>query len=223
MAKASTVEKYMAPALEVPPVASGDPWLDREAERLAKIPSAIQRLREPFPEAETKKGQIQANGFQGTIVEWNYACDRLDEVDPAWEHYTEAKYHGPIGNKMVVEITVTLTVLGIRRMGHSAEAATADEMANAAKRVETDALKRAAAKFGVARYLYRGDSRQETAHKLTDEQLGAVHTAASNAGVQVGGSVSEWASGILGRVVDVVTEPITAAELDILIAAGGKQ
>ena len=209
MAKASTVEKYMAPAPEVPPVASGDPWADRETERLAKIPSAIQRLREPFLEAETKKGQIQANGFQGTIVEWNYACDRLDEVDPAWEHYTEAKYHGPIGNKMVVEITVTLTVLGIRRMGHSAEAATADEMANAAKRVETDALKRAAAKFGVARYLYRGDSRQETAHKLTEEQVLALASK---------GEESEWASGILGRAVNIYEDTFTASELDILLA-----
>lgn len=215
MAGKIAMTKVVAPA-EVPPVASGDPWADRETERLAKIPAAIERLKEPFLEAETKKGQIQANGFQGTIVEWNYACDRLDEVDPAWEHYTEAKYHGPIGNKMVVEITVTLTVLGIRRMGHSAEAATADEMANAAKRVETDALKRAAAKFGVARYLYRGDSRQETAHKLTEEQLQALAVASKGQGE------SEWASGILGREVNLYEGAFTAAELDILIAAGGK-
>lgn len=199
-----------------------DPWERQERFRKAARADALAPLKAIFPPEQTKLGQIQDNGFQGTIVEWNYVADRLDAIDPSWSQYTETKYHGPIGNKMVVEATCILHVLGVQRTGHSADAATADQLGNAAKRVDTDAFKRAAAKHGVARYLYAGDSKAEVAMPLTEGQLGAVHTAASNAGVQVGGSVSEWASGILGRVVDVVTEPITAAELDILIAAGGK-
>lgn len=180
------------------------------------------RLKEPFPEEQTKPGEVQSDGFRGTVVEWNHVCDRIEEVDPLWHHWLDAKYIGPIGNKVIVEITCHLTILGITRLGHSAGAATADEVAKVAKSTETDALKRAASKFGVARYLY-GGTKKAAGFRLTEEQLVAVHEAADKAGVLVGSSIAEWASGILGRMVTNLNDDLlTAAELDILIAAGGK-
>lgn len=179
------------------------------------------RLKEPFPEEQTKLGEVHASGFRGTIVEWNYICDRIEEVDPRWEHRIECRYHGPIGNKMVIEVTAHLSILGVSRMGHSAGAVTADGLGDAAKRIETDALKRAASKFGVARYLY-AKGKEEPRFKLTPEQVAAVQEAAGKV-LKVGDSFSEWASGILGRETGYLEDGLfTASELDILLAVGGK-
>lgn len=175
------------------------------------------RLKEPFPEEQTKPGEIQSDGFRGTVVEWNHVCDRIEEVDPLWYHWLDAKYIGPIGNKVIVEITCHLTILGVTRLGHSAGAATADNVAKVAKSTETDALKRAASKFGVARYLY-GGTKEAAGFKLTEEQKNIF---LNNDNIPVG-EENEWASGILGRAVNLSEDLITAAELDILIAAGGK-
>lgn len=215
MAGKIAMTKVVEP-VEVPPVASGDPWLDQEAARQAKVPAAMARLKESFPEEQTKLGEIQPDGFRGTIVEWNHVCDRLDEADPAWDHRINVSYIGPIGDKIIVQVTCTLRVLGIERMGHSAGTATSGTVGNVAKSVETDALKRAATKFGVARYLYAGESRPTPSFTLTEEQRAAVM------GNAPGGAENEWASGLLGRKVNLDVDSVTAAELDILIAAGGK-
>ena len=173
------------------------------------------RLKEVFPPELTKAGEIQPDGFRGTIVEWNYVCDRIEEVDPTWCHWLDAKYIGPIGNKVIVEITCHLTILGVTRLGHSAGAATSENIAKVAKSVETDALKRAASKFGVARYLYGGSGREETAFQLTEAQLADF----GNFPALDGKTVSEWAAGILGRPVQI-DGAFTAAEVDLLYAAG---
>lgn len=179
------------------------------------------RLKEVFPPELTKAGEIQPDGFRGTIVEWNYVCDRIEEVDPTWCHWLDAKYIGPIGNKVIVEITCHLTILGVTRLGHSAGAATADNVAKMAKSTETDALKRAASKFGVARYLY-GGTKEAAGFKLTEEQLAAV---AANCGMPID-AASNWAMNRLGRPapVDFDNDTFTAAELDLLLmpVAGGK-
>lgn len=177
------------------------------------------RLKEPFPEEQTKQGEIQPDGFRGTVVEWNHVCDRIEEVDPLWYHWLDAKYIGPIGNKVIVEITCHLTILGVTRLGHSAGAATADNVAKVAKSTETDALKRAASKFGVARYLY-GGTKEEPRFKLTDEQVAAV---LAGSPALVPDALDGWVSGILGReIADIYEATFTASELDVLIAAGGK-
>lgn len=172
------------------------------------------RLKEPFPEDQTKPGEVQPDGYRGTVVEWNHVCDRIEEVDPLWYHWLDAKYIGPIGNKVIVEITCHLTILGVTRLGHSAGAATADNVAKVAKSTETDALKRAASKFGVARYLY-GGSKEAAGFKLTEEQLAAV---AANCGMPID-AASNWAMNRLGRPapVDFDNDTFTAAELDLLL------
>lgn len=124
---------------------------EKNKEELKKI---VEALKKPFPPALVKQrvGWTDRSGREHLIdyVEWHTVADRLDEVDPEWTYSLgEPKI---IGN--IVSITATIHIGGIYRDGIGTGPA-GDE--KGIKKAESDALKRAARMFGVARDLYKDD------------------------------------------------------------------
>ena len=89
-------------------------------------------------------------------IEWKDATERLDAVAPGW-HYT-IKAVDAIGDSLYV--IATITVMGVVREGIG-QRKLAD--IDAVKGAESDALKRAATKFGIARDLYSDDENHSAA------------------------------------------------------------
>lgn len=170
------------------------------------------RLKEPFREDQLKQGRVSVEGHSGTYVDWYDICDRIEEVDPTWCHEVNVAYM-TVGSKVICAATASIRILDTTRMGHASRVVTADTLAKDGKSTETSALQRAAAKFGLTRYLYRGGW-AAPAFKLTDEQLAAL----GNFNLD-GKTVCEWATEVLGRPVTIDGE-FTAAELDTLFEVG---
>ena len=175
------------------------------------------RLKEPFPEAMHKQGKMDSEGHTGTYVEWYDICDRIEEVDPMWQHEVTVTY-GVVAGQVVCSATASVSILGVTRMGHSSRVVNPATIGKDGKSNETSALQRAAAKFGLTRYLYkRGWS--EAGFRLTEEQMANL-ASVYNLPLE---KFHEKATEILGRpITDLDTDTFTASELDILIAAGGK-
>jgi hypothetical protein len=123
-------------------------------------------------------------------IEWYTAADILDRVCPDWSH--EVRDIAVIGD--LVAVTAAITIKGVTRCGVGVDSAL-DE--RGIKGAEHDALKRAAVKFGLARYLYgrgpaerraapggdlpKGQSKQKGAREgdlVTEKQLSAIYAIA---------------------------------------------
>src|SRR5215216_5768856 len=146
-------------------------------------------LSERLPDTVVKQriGWRDSSGEQRWVdyIEWYTAADILDRVCPDWSH--EVREVTVIGD--LVAVTAAITIKGITRCGVGVDSAL-DE--RGIKGAEHDALKRAAVKFGLARYLYsRGPSgrkgssqnngRQKGAREsdlVTDKQLSAIYAIA---------------------------------------------
>ncbi|MCS6874018.1 MAG: RAD52 family DNA repair protein [Pyrinomonadaceae bacterium] len=84
-------------------------------------------------------------------VEWHTVADILDEKAPNWSH--SIRDIKKIGNFVVV--TVAITIDSVTREGIGTGIADSEV---GIKKAEHDALKRAAAKFGIARHLYKKEA-----------------------------------------------------------------
>jgi hypothetical protein len=151
--------------------------------------SVLAALSQPFPEQLVKRriGWRDARGEDHWIdyIDWHTAADLLDQHCPDWSH--EVRDICVIGD--LVAITAAITIKGITRCGIGVDSA---HDGRGIKAAEEDALKRAAVKFGVARYLYRPAERKlkavtassaETQHSkgrdtATDKQLAAIYAIA---------------------------------------------
>lgn len=84
-------------------------------------------------------------------------CERIESIDPSWEWHIQSTQR--YDNKGAIATTIGhLTILGVTRGGDGQQAVefvkgTDTESGEAEKGSETDALKRAARKFGIGRYL----------------------------------------------------------------------
>ena len=146
-------------------------------------------LSEPLPDTVVKQriGWRDSSGEERWVdyIEWYTAADILDRVCPDWSH--EVRDVMVIGE--LVAVTAAITIKGITRCGVGVDSAL-DE--RGIKGAEHDALKRAAVKFGLARYLYsrgpnarkgpsQNNSRQKSAREsdsVTDKQLSAIYAIA---------------------------------------------
>lgn len=191
--------------------------VDEPAFKPVKDPLA--RLKEPFREDQHKQGRVDSTGFVGTFVEWYDICDRIEEVDPNWQHEVKVDYL-LVGSKVIVSATASIQILGVTRMGHASTVTTSATIGRDGKATETSSLQRAASKFGLTRYLYRG-GREEPRLPLTEEQREAVQRAADHAAGDDGiaGDADRWVTGIVGRDA-TVNGTFTAAELEIILLAG---
>jgi hypothetical protein len=86
-------------------------------------------------------------------VEWHAVADLLDRICPDWSH--EVLQLKQIGD--FVAVTASITIQGVTRQGVGTGSAYDEK---GIKKAESDALKRAAVKFGVARELYRKEEEQ---------------------------------------------------------------
>ena len=159
---------------------------DRTAEEFESILAA---LSQPFPEQLVKRrvGWRNARGEDQWIdyIEWQTAAALLDQHCPDWSH--DVRDIRVVGD--LVAVTAAITIKGVTRCGIGVDSAM-DE--RGIKGAEDDALKRAAVKFGVARYLYRPAERKLKAvtparaeaqnskgqDAATDKQLAAIYAIA---------------------------------------------
>jgi len=121
----------------------------------------LNKLSQPLP-ANQIKNRFGWTGKQGEAhyvdyVEWFTVADILDRECPEWSH--TVKNIQQIGDFAVC--TVALTIDGVTREGVGTGEAHSEM---GIKGAESDALKRAAVKFGVARGLYKEDE-VEGAHQ----------------------------------------------------------
>lgn len=127
--------------------------------------NVLTKLKAPFPENVVKERMFgrdrQGNPIFVNYVSWADVADRLDEICPDWSYRVTYEIKEVAGVFMFIA-KAFLTVNGITREGIGAYTVDAQHFSanfaeTAIKSAEHDALKRAAVKFGVARYLYNED------------------------------------------------------------------
>lgn len=163
-----------------------------------RFSKTLARLSAPLPETSVKQRvgwtDRQGNDHQVDYVEWHVVADLLDIVAPLWSH--AVRNITQLGG--LVAVTASITIDGVTREGIGTGEAIDEK---GIKKAEHDALKRAAVKFGIARYLYRDhddegddaarkravDNADPVARTLTDlltpKQVVAIRAIANAAGV----------------------------------------
>jgi hypothetical protein len=131
---------------------------------------ALKKLAEPTPKehVKTREGWRDRNGNTHMVeyVEWHYVCDLLDEVWPYWEFSIRKIEQGQVNGHHVVYVTAAITLITpegnrLTREGVGTGTPKGDQAQGAEtayKSAESDALKRAATKFGIGRDLYQGEA-----------------------------------------------------------------
>jgi hypothetical protein len=112
----------------------------------------FKKLAAPFA---AKEHEFNPRGF--IYIEETALCQRIEQVDLSWEWRVEAvNRYDPKG--MIATTVGHLTICGVTRSGEGSQMVefrkgTDIESGEVEKGSETDALKRAARKFGIGRYL----------------------------------------------------------------------
>jgi hypothetical protein len=110
----------------------------------------IKKLSEPFPKDKIKQKRSQG-GRVMSYISHGLVTERLNEVDPNWSSHvlTEHIYTDQHGRLHCEGVTIALTVNHITRV-EAGGPQRQDGFANEIKNAYSDALKRAAMRFGVA-------------------------------------------------------------------------
>lgn len=105
----------------------------------------------PDPKKTLKTKEIK--GKQITYLPWYKACDILDWHAPGWSYVIDVK---SIGNQVVCIASITIPAREglITRSATGIEEEEVKGYGDPSSNAESMALRRAAAKFGLARYLY---------------------------------------------------------------------
>ncbi|HEY7543339.1 MAG TPA: Rad52/Rad22 family DNA repair protein [Blastocatellia bacterium] len=143
--------------------------------------SILEELRKPLPESVIRQriGWIDSEGDHWLdYIEWQTAAEILDRVCSDWSY--EVRDIKVISD--MVAVTAAITIKGITRCGVGVGSAMDEK---GIKGAETDALRRAAVKFGLARSLYkRGDAKRrmkavsDGQSPATEKQLAAIYAIA---------------------------------------------
>lgn len=114
----------------------------------------LKKLSEPVDSAHIKERpgfrDKQGNQHYFNYIDWTYAADRLDAICPEWSHRISRV---DVVGKFIA-VCVELTIAGVTRSGMGVDEFSEEK---GLKSAESDALKRAAVKFGIGRELYRKD------------------------------------------------------------------
>jgi hypothetical protein len=124
------------------------------------IDEILKSFNNPFTEYLEQKPVYSKGSKSGNVdfIPWHYLCDILDTHAPGWEWDITCDYHG---DRTVV--TGRLTIHGSDRS--LTRAATGNETndcgsyGDPVSNAEAMALRRACAKFGIARYLWAKDEK----------------------------------------------------------------
>lgn len=112
--------------------------------------ASMKKLAEPFPSEKIKQKRGQG-GRTMSYISHGLVTERLNDVDPGWssEVLTEHIYKDQSGRLHCEGVTISLTVNGVTRV-EAGGPQRQDGFANEIKNAYSDALKRAAMRFGVA-------------------------------------------------------------------------
>jgi hypothetical protein len=111
----------------------------------------LEKLAKPFPPEKVKQKRGQGNRVM-SYISHGLVTERLNEVDPDWSSdvLTEHIYRDAQTGRLHCEgVTLRLTINGVSRV-ESGGPQRQDGFANEIKNAYSDALKRAAMRFGVA-------------------------------------------------------------------------
>lgn len=141
----------------------------------------LEELSKPLPESAIRQrvGWVDSEGEHWIdYIDWQTAADILDRVCADWSYEVRDV---TVINDMVA-VTAAITIKGVTRCGVGVGSAMDEK---GIKRGETDALRRAAVKFGLARSLYqRGDAKRriravsDGQGPATEKQLAAIYAIA---------------------------------------------
>lgn len=169
-------------------------------------PDLLAKLREPFPAADISQGQPKADGFRPQYISWDKICKRLDDVFGGnWSQ--EVHRFELIQNQWIVHVSLRVTVYdkehdrldaivrdGIGTWPLSMCGSSCKDIGDDLKSAESEALKRAAVKFGIGVQLYTREGNMVAPHatQAAPVQAQAFQIAAVKKFMAAYGLPDEW-------------------------------
>lgn len=125
-----------------------------EQQGLRSIKDIIEDLSKPIAAKHLKSKTLK--GTKITFLPWYMAVKYLDYYAPGWEYSVKAIQH--VKDKVVITVAVSIPCLEgvITREATGNEDDVVGGYGDSFSNSESMALRRAAAKFGLGRYLYEG-------------------------------------------------------------------
>ena len=123
----------------------------------------LKSFSQPFDQYIERKPVYSKGSKSGTVeyVPWFSLCDILDTYAPGWEWSITCDYHG---DRTVVIGTLTIhgSDRSISRSATGNEDSNCGSFGDPCSNAEAMALRRACAKFGIARYLWAKDEKPKS-------------------------------------------------------------
>jgi hypothetical protein len=129
--------------------------MEWEEEVMVSTTETMKKLAEPFPDAVVKQKPGRGNSRPLSYISHALVTERLNDVDPGWSWRTvnEHVYFDAGNVPHCAGVTVEMTVNGVSRV-EAGGPQRQDGFANEIKNAYSDAIKRAAMRFGVALYIW---------------------------------------------------------------------
>lgn len=153
-------------------------------------------------------------------IEWHTVADILDEKAPNWSH--TIREIRQVGNFVVISVSITID--GVTREGIGTGLVDSEI---GIKKAEHEALKRAALKFGIARYLYKKETRDNNEESpqfsiaplarssnelLTSKQMGMILALGQGLGIDV----EQECQSLFGCRLDAISKRAASAFINYL-------
>lgn len=150
---------------------------------LPLTPELLAKLREPFPDSDIYQGEPKADGFRPRYIAWDKVCKRLDDVFGGnWTH--QIHRFEMISNQWVVHASIRVMVYdqdkdriieiardGIGTWPLSMNGSAYLDIGDDLKSAESEAVKRAAVKFGLGVQLYNREGTQQQNVQAQQQQV----------------------------------------------------
>ena len=142
--------------------------LEQTMETLEQI---LKSFSQPFDQYIEQKPVYSKGSKSGTVdyIPWFSLCDILDNLAPGWEWDITCDYHGE-RTVVVGKLTIHGSDRSISRSATGNEDSNCGSFGDPCSNAEAMALRRACAKFGIARYLWAKDEKPKTKQSNTKQQ-----------------------------------------------------
>lgn len=120
----------------------------------------LAKFSQPFTEHIEQKPIYKNKQKSGTVdyIPWFSLCDILDQLAPGWEWDITCDYHGD-RTVVIGKLTIHGSDRSISRSATGNEDSNCGSFGDPCSNAEAMALRRACAKFGIARYLWAKDEK----------------------------------------------------------------
>lgn len=166
----------------------------------------LSKLRDAVKPEHIKKRGAANNTRAVEFIEWHTVAEILDEVVGDWSHTV----NDVVAFDHLAVVSVSLTINGVTR---SAVGAGTAENGDGVKKAEHDALKRAAAKFGIGRGLLvaEADIEDQEETKANTGQVKRLTELCREMKVHVGDAVRKYTEGRTSAIDRMFASEITSA------------